>query len=158
MKKQFFQTIVLNLLKIWGCTWLGCLVIVIPIFIMRFNQVPQPVEFVFDGIIGVGGTMIFLFSFFIWEGRKPSCRDASPKTLIQMSIFPSLIWIVACCVFVGNTFIVMGAPTLLCTVILSTPVANFSIFTPLPVAVICGALYSLSIYLGYTYGKKHPKW
>ena len=156
--KKLIGTILLNSLKIWGCTWIGFAVSVIPMFIMRGNGVPATTEQVVDAIVGGLAALVALFSFFIWEGRKRELQKASTKELLILAGVPAAIWVLACCVFVGDTFIVMGNPTMLVVVLTKLEVANFGFFTPLPIALIFGILYAAAIFAGYAYGKHHQKW
>ncbi|MBE6553992.1 MAG: hypothetical protein E7666_06580 [Ruminococcaceae bacterium] len=156
--KKLISPILLNTLKIWGCTWLGYLISVIPMYVMRGNGTSPTTEYLVDAIVGGLATFGALFSFFIWEGRKRASQTASAKELLILSGVPAAIWVLACCVFVGDTFIVMGNPTMLVVVLTKLEVANFGFFTPLPIALIFGILYAAAIFAGYAYGKHHQKW
>ena len=156
--KKLIGPILLNSLKIWGCTWIGFAVSAIPMYIMRGNGVPATIEQVIDAIVGGLATLCALFLFFIWEGRQRASQTASSKELLLLSGVPAAVWVLACCAFVGNTFIAMGNPTMLVTVLTKLEVADFGFFTPLPIALIFGILYAAAIFGGYTYGKHHQKW
>ena len=68
--KKYLGTIGVNALKIWGASWIGCLVEAIPLFIMQFQHVTEKIQNIVSGIICGIAAMVVLFLFFKWEGRK----------------------------------------------------------------------------------------
>ena len=79
--KKCLGTIFANLLKVWGAAWIGFLVSFLPMYIMRFNSASYRAENLVSGISGGLGTIVALFLFFKWEGRKRELRIASPKEI-----------------------------------------------------------------------------
>ncbi len=156
--KKLIYPIILNTLKIWGCTWIGFLISAIPMYIMRGYGVSAATEQVVDAIVGGLATLGALFSFFIWEGRKRASQTASAKELLILSGVPAAVWVLACCAFVGDNVIVMGTPAMMVIALTGLEIAKFGFFTPLPIALIFGILYAAAIFAGYTYGKHHQKW
>ena len=158
MKKHIGQ-IFLNVLKIWGATWIGVLVSVIPMYIMRGNGAGSYTEYLVDGLIGLGVTAIALFYYFIWEGRNNNRRHYTKKEMLLLSVLPTPIWTLFCCLFAKSAFVIMGNLALFCSAIFGyESTSQWSFITPLPIALGAGAIYSTSMFLGYLYGSTHQKY
>ena len=67
--KKYIGQIFLNLMKIWGGTWIAFLVSIIPMYIMRGNNVSKYTEYLVDGIISLCVTAIALFYYCVWDGH-----------------------------------------------------------------------------------------
>lgn len=156
--KQCFGTILLNALKIWGASWIGGLVSIIPLYIMRGNGAPTPVQNWGSALIGGLTAAVALFIFFVREGRSGEFRKYAKKELLLLSVLPSLFWIVVGCLFVKNNFVILVNATMFCEAVTGIPVAEYGLLTPLPFALAFGVIYSVAVFLGYWYGQSHPKW
>ena len=154
--KKHLSTIGLNLIKVWGAAWMGFLISYIPLYIIRFNSVPLNTENVLLGIIGGVGTMITLFFFFKWEGRKREFRVASPKTIVFYSVAPTIIWALIGSLFAPNPFLVLTNTASFCMGINGVDaVADLTFFQPFPYALLFAVFYSAAIFGGYLHGRKH---
>ena len=153
--KKHLSTIGFNLLKVWGAAWVGSLISYIPLYIIRFNSVPLNTENVLFGIIGGVGTMVTLFFFFKWEGRKREFRVAAPKTIILYSLAPTILWALIGSLFKPNPFLVLTNTASFCMGAIGVDaVADLTFFQPFPYALLFAIFYSVAIFGGYLYGRK----
>ncbi len=156
--KKYIGQIFLNLMKIWGGTWIGFLVSIIPMYIMRGNNVSKYTEYLVDGIISLCVTAIALFYYCVWDGRNNNRRHYTKKEMALISFLPIPFWVLLCCLFVINNFIIMGNLASLCSAIYGyESISEWSVLTPLPIALGSGVIYSVSMFLGYLYGSTHQK-
>ncbi len=152
--KKHLSTIGLNLVKIWGAAWVGFLIGSIPLYIIRANSVPRNTENVLFGIIGGIGTIITLFFFFKWEGRKREFRVASPKTILLYALAPTILWALIGSLF-PNPFLVLTTTASFCNGVTGVEsVVEYSFFQPFPYALLFAVFYSVAIFGGYMYGRK----
>ena len=155
--KKYIGQIFLNVLRIWGGTWIGVLVSIVPMYIMLGNHVSPYTENLVDGIIGLVVAAIALFYYCVWDGRNNNRRHYTKKEIALISFLPIPFWVLFC-LFVINPFIIMGNLVFLCDAIYGyTSIAEWSFLTPLPIALGAGVIYSTSMFLGYLYGCTHQK-
>lgn len=153
--KKHLSIIGLNLVKIWGAAWVGFLIGSIPLYIIRANSVPRNTENILFGIIGGIATMITLFFFFKWEGRKREFRMATPKEILLCSIAPTLLWALIGSLFKPNPFLVLTNNASFCMGVIGVDaVADLTFFQPFPFALLFAVFYSAAIFGGYMYGRK----
>ena len=156
--KKYIGQIFLNVIKIWGGTWIGVLVSIVPMYIMRGNHVSPYTENLVDGIIGLVVAAIALFYYCVWDGRNNNRRHYTKKEIALISFLPIPFWVLLCCLFVMNNLIIMGNLVLLCRAIYGyESISQWSVITPLPIALGAGVIYSTSMFLGYLYGSTHQK-
>ena len=154
--KKHLSTIGLNLIKIWGAAWMGFLIGSIPLYIIRANSVPKNTENLLFGIIGGVGTMITLFLFFKWEGRKREFRVATPKEIVLYSVAPTILWALIGSLFAPNPFLILTATASFCNGVTGVEnVTDYTFFQPFPYALLFAVFYSAAIFGGYMYGRKH---
>ncbi len=153
--KKCLGTIFANLLKVWGAAWIGFLVSFLPMYIMRFNSASYRAENLVSGISGGLGTLVALFLFFKWEGRKREFRVASSKTIIFYSLAPTILWALIGSLFKPNPFLVLTNAFLFCDAMTGIEkVADYAFFQPFPFALLFAVFYSAAIFGGYMYGRK----
>ena len=153
--KKCLGTIFANLLKVWGAAWIGFLVSFLPMYIMRFNSASYRAENLVSGISGGLGTIVALFLFFKWEGRKREFRIASPKEIALYSVVPTILWALIGSLFAPNPFLVLTNAFLFCDAITGIEkVADYAFFQPFPYALLFAVFYSAAIFGGYMYGRK----
>ena len=153
--KKHLSAIGFNLLKVWGAAWVGFLISMIPLYIIRFNSVPLNTENVLFGIIGGIGTTITLFLFFKWEGRKREFRVASPKTIVLYSVTPTILWALIGSLFAPNPFLVLTNAASFCMGVIGVEaVVDFTFFQHFPYALLFAVFYSAAIFGGYLYGRR----
>ena len=153
--KKHFTTVTFNLLKVWGTAWVGFLISFLPMYIMRFNSASHRAENLVSGIAGGLGTMVALFLFFKWEGRKREFRVAAPKTIILYSLAPTILWALIGSLFKPNPFLVLTNTASFCMGAIGVDaVADLTFFQPFPYALLFAIFYSVAIFGGYLYGRK----
>ena len=153
--KKHLTTVGFNLLKVWGAAWVGFLISFLPMYIMRFNSASYRAENLVSGISGGLGTMVVLFLFFKWEGRKREFRVASPKTILLYSLAPTILWALIGSLFAPNPFLVLTNTFLFCDAVTGIEkVADYAFFQPFPYALLFAVFYSAAILGGYMYGRK----
>ena len=153
--KKCLGTIFANLLKVWGAAWIGFLVSFLPMYIMRFNSASYRAENLVSGISGGLGTIVALFLFFKWEGRKREFRVASPKEIALYSVVPTILWAVIGSLFAPNPFLVLTNAFLFCDAMTGIEkVADYAFFQPFPYALLFAVFYSAAIFGGYMYGRR----
>ena len=156
--KKYFSIIFENALKVWGASWIGFLVVVIPLYVMRGKGVSTKMQDIVSAIICGVSVMVALFLFFIWEGRKKEFMNAPIKELVLNSIIPVLLWALVGSVLRGDSFLVLTYVVPFCNALTGIETADFRFFTPFPFALLFGFFYAVAILLGYLYGRKHQKW
>ena len=156
--KKHLGTIGANALKIWGASWIGFLVSVIPLYVMRFQHVNEKIQNIVSAIVCGIAAMVALFFFFIWEGRKRESQAYSIPELILVSAAPALFWAIVGCVFAGNNVLILTCIVALCSAVTGIEQIDYTFFTPLPFALLFAFFYAVAIFLGYWYGRKHQKW
>lgn len=153
--KKYLGTIFLNILKVWGAAWVGMLVALIPMYIARFNSVPPKTENLLIGIVDGVGTIVTLFLFFKWEGRKREIRLASPKEICLYSVAPTILWAVIGCLCVFNPAMVLTGVIYFSNAVLGLEaVTEYAFFQPFPFALLFAVFYSAAIFGGYMYGRR----
>ena len=153
--KKCLGTIFANLLKVWGAAWIGFLVSFLPMYIMRFNSASYRAENLVSGISGGLGTIVALFLFFKWEGRKREFRVASPKEIALYSVVPTILWALIGSLFAPNPFLVLTNAFLFCDAMTEIEkVADYAFFQPFPYALLFAVFYSAAIFGGYMYGRR----
>lgn len=155
--KEHMESIFVNTLKIWGCTWLSFLVWIIPLYIMRSYEIAAVIKYLITGIGGALFIMLFLFLFAMKQGQKSEFRRVGKKELLVISAVPSLIWMIVSCLLAGNCEITMGCLSTLVAALSGLQPLDFSVFTPFPIAFIFALFYTLSSYGGYLLGKHSSK-
>lgn len=156
--KKHLGVIGANALKIWGASWIGFLISVIPLYVMRFQHVTEKVQDIVSAIVGGIAAMVALFIFFKWEGRKQEFRTYSPSELILVSVAPALLWAIVGSLLTGRNFYVLTLVVSLCSAVTGIQQIDYTFLTPLPFALLFGFFYAVAIFLGYLYGRKHQKW
>ena len=153
--KKHFTAIGFNLFKVWGAAWVGFLISFLPMYIMRFNSASHGAENLVSGIAGGIGTMVALFLFFKWEGRKREFRVASQKELAIYSVAPTVLWALIGSLFKPNPFLVLTNAFLFCDAMTGIEnVVDYAFFQPFPYALLFAVFYSAAIFGGYLYGRK----
>ena len=156
--KKYFSIIFENALKVWGASWIGFLVVVIPLYVMRGKGVSTKIQDIVSAIICGVSVMVALFLFFIWEGRKKEFMNAPMKALLFNSAVPVLLWALVGSVLRGDSFLVLTYVVPFCNALTGIETVDFHFFTTFPFALLFGFFYAVAIFLGYWYGRKHQKW
>ena len=152
--KKYLGTIFANFLKVWGAAWVGFLVSFLPMYIARFSRASMTTENFISGISGGLGTMVALFLFFKWEGRKREFRVTSPKTIILYSLAPTILWALIGSLF-PNPFLVLTTTASFCNGVTGVEsIVEYAFFQPFPYALLFAIFYSAAIFGGYMYGRK----
>lgn len=153
--KKHLGTIFANFLKVWGAAWVGFLVSFLPMYIARFSRASMTTENFISGISGGLGTMVALFLFFKWEGRKREFRVVSPKEIALYSVAPTVLWALIGSLFAPNPFLILTNASLFCHAMTGIEnVADYAFFQPFPYALLFSAFYSAAIFGGYWYGRR----
>jgi len=153
--KKHLSTIGFNLLKVWGAAWVGFLISFLPMYIMRFNSASHRDENLVSGIAGGIGTMVALFLFFKWEGRKREFRVVPLKEIALYSVAPTILWALIGSLFAPNPFLVLTNAFFFCDAMTGIEnIADYAFFQPFPYALLFAVFYSVAIFGGYIFGRK----
>lgn len=149
--KNHIGIILLNAVRIWGCSWIGFLVMFIPMYIVRGISGNHQTEAVVSSIIGILATSVALF---IMIFREKNSKQNINQHLLYSFIPPLIIALLI--ILSKSNYIISVSCNILASALqnehrgtdyLTMGYISLS-------ALVCFCMYAGSLLLGYIMGKK----